>query len=64
MKSTYDLGDPGSDKIHLVHIGSQHIEVQREGGLGDGKNPMRTESPKAFRPTGGVPRPRPQLRLW
>lgn len=30
------LRDPSPGKIHLVHIGSQHVEVQREGQLRQG----------------------------
>lgn len=47
VKSTYDLGDPGSDKVHLVHIGRQHIEVEREGGLRDGDGATRTGGTQA-----------------
>ena len=44
VKSTYDFGDPGSDKIHLVHVGSQHVQVEREAGLGDGNSAARAEN--------------------
>lgn len=32
-RRTHDLRDPSTDKIHLVHIRCQHIEVLGEGGL-------------------------------
>ena len=47
MKATHDLRDPSADQIHLVHIGSQHVEVQGEGGLRYGAGTTWTErSPK------------------
>lgn len=45
VKSTYDFGDPGSDKIHLVHVGRQHIQVEGEAGLGDGNSAVKAENP-------------------
>lgn len=63
--ATHDLRDPGSDQIHLVHVGSQHVEVPREGGLSDGASTTWTENPE-HSGTGRRPRPcpRPGLRLW
>lgn len=48
VKSTYDFGDPGSDKIHLVHVGRQHVQVEGEAGLGDGNSAVKAENPAAL----------------
>ena len=48
VKSTYDFGDPGSDKIHLVHVGRQHVQVEREAGLGDGNSAAKAENAMAL----------------
>lgn len=48
VKSTYDFGDPGSDKIHLVHIGRQDVQVEREAGLRDGNRAARAENAAAL----------------
>ena len=48
VKSTYDFGDPGSDKIHLVHVGRQHVQVEGEAGLGDGNSAVKAENPVAL----------------
>lgn len=48
VKSTYDFGDPGPDKIHLVHVGRQHVQVEGEAGLGDGNSAVKAENPMAL----------------
>lgn len=62
MKPTHNFRDCRSDKVHLVHVRSQHIEVLREGRLRRGNMATGTEKAQSTQAHGRLLLlPQPQL---